>query len=111
MFYFPTQVKALCDFVPYLKAKSLCKLNFVWYHCQGVVKVYLKRIGELRTDHDKTQKELAEVLLCNRQVYSRYERGLREIPVSMLKALSKYYHVSADYILELTDNPKPYEQK
>jgi len=67
--------------------------------------MYFKRIAELRIDHDKTQQEIADMLLCNRQVYARYERGLREIPVSMLIKLAQYYHVSVDYILGLTDAP------
>lgn len=46
------------------------------------------------------------MLVCNRQVYARYERGLREIPVSMLIKLAEYYSVSTDYILGLTDNPR-----
>ena len=64
-----------------------------------------ERIAELRVDHDKTQQEIADMLLCNRQVYARYERGLREIPVSMLIKLAQYYHVSVDYILGLTNAP------
>ena len=65
--------------------------------------MYFKRIGDLRIDQDKTQKEIADMLVCNRQVYARYERGIREIPVSMLIALSAYYGVSVDYLLGLTD--------
>lgn len=66
---------------------------------------YMKfqRIYDLRIDNDKTQQEIADYLMCNRQVYARYERGLREIPVSMLIKLSKYYKTSTDYILGLTD--------
>ena len=71
--------------------------------------MFYKKIGDLRIDHDKTQKEIADILLCNRQVYARYERGLREIPVSMLIKLAKYYHVNVDYILGLTNNSIPYE--
>ena len=85
--------------------------NTIWYHCQWGDVVYLKRIGELRIDNDKTQQEIADMLICNRQVYARYERGIREIPVSMLKALAKYYNVSADYLLELTNDPVPYKRK
>lgn len=65
-----------------------------------------KRIYELRIDHDLTQQDIADYLICNRQVYARYERGLREIPVSMLIKLAEYYKTSTDYILELTDDPK-----
>ena len=66
-----------------------------------------KRIAELRNDRDKTQQEIADMLICNRQVYARYERGIREIPVSMLLDLARYYGVSVDYLLELTDDPTP----
>lgn len=39
----------------------------------------------------------------HRDVYSRYEKGLREIPVWALIKLSELYGVSVDYILGLTD--------
>ena len=38
-------------------------------------------------------------------VYSRYERGERELPVWALIKLAQYYQTSTDYILGLTDNP------
>lgn len=66
-----------------------------------------KRLYDLRIDNDKTQQEIADYLTCNRQVYARYERGLREIPVSMLIALADYYNTSTDYILGRTDNSEP----
>ncbi len=59
-----------------------------------------KRILELRVDNDLTQQQVADYLMCNRQVYARYERGVREIPVSMVIKLAKFYKVSLDYILE-----------
>ena len=65
--------------------------------------MHFKRIYDLRTDNDLTQQQVAEYLMCNRRVYARYERGIREIPVSMLIRLCKLYKVSADYILGLTD--------
>ena len=66
--------------------------------------MHFKRLYDLRTDNDKTQREIAEYLKCNRQVYSRYERGIREIPASMVVALAKYYNVSCDYILGFDEN-------
>lgn len=69
-----------------------------------------KRLYDLRIDNNKTQQDIADYLICNRQVYARYERGLREIPTSMVIRLAKYYHTSTDYILGLTDNPEPYER-
>lgn len=70
--------------------------------------MYFKRLYDLRTDNDLTQQQVADYLMCNRQVYARYERGLREIPVSMLIKLSDLYKTSVDYILGRTDNRLPY---
>lgn len=67
---------------------------------------YYKRIRELREDNDKTQTEVANYLNMKQPQYYRYETGLRDVPSDILIALCKYYDVSADYILELTDNPK-----
>ncbi len=67
--------------------------------------MFFGRLADLRNDHDLTQAEVAAYLLCNRQVYARYERGLREIPVSMLIRLADLYKTSTDYILGRTDDP------
>ena len=72
--------------------------------------MFFKRISDLRIDNDKTQQEIADILMCNRQVYARYEKGIREIPVSMLIKIADYYQVNVDYILGLTDNPIYYEK-
>ena len=69
--------------------------------------MFFKRLYDLRTDNDLTQKQVADYLLCNRQVYARYERGLREIPVSMLIKLADLYKTSVDYVLGRTDEMKP----
>lgn len=65
-----------------------------------------RRIRDLREDNDKTQTELAKILNCSQQVYSNYELGQRDIPTDILIKLSKYYNVSTDYILGISDNPK-----
>jgi len=62
-----------------------------------------QRLEDLRTDADKTQEEIAEVLNCQREVYRRYEKGIHEIPVWAVIKLAEYYQVSTDYILGLTD--------
>ncbi len=59
-----------------------------------------KRLYELRIDHDLTQKQVADFLMCNRQVYGRYENGTSEIPVSMLIKLADFYNVTLDYLTE-----------
>lgn len=65
-----------------------------------------KRLYDLRIDNDLTQQQVADYLTCNRQVYARYENGLREIPVSMVIKLADFYQTSVDYILGRTNNPK-----
>ena len=63
--------------------------------------MYLKRLRELREDRDKTQTEIAKILGMKQSQYSRYENGIRDIPLDSLITLAKYYGVSTDYILEL----------
>lgn len=65
-----------------------------------------ERIRNLREDHDKTQKEIAEYLFCDQSLYSKYERGVREVPVSVIIKLAKLYDTSTDYILGLSDEKK-----
>lgn len=67
---------------------------------------YLKIIKDLREDHDKTQQQIAEVLGTSQTMYARYERGANELPIHHLLTLCKYYKVSADYILGLSDKAK-----
>jgi len=71
----------------------------------GVYMIY-RRIRDLREDNDLTQKEMAKNLNCSQQVYSNYELGQRDIPTDILIKLSKFYNVSVDYILGLSDNSK-----
>ena len=67
---------------------------------------YVKRIRDLREDHDKTQQEIANILGTSQTMYARYERGANEMPIRHLILLCKYYNVSADYILGLKDSMK-----
>lgn len=73
--------------------------------------MYLKRLRDLREDIDAKQATIAEVLKITRQQYSLYELGKRDIPAEYIKILAKYYNTSSDYILELTDEIKPYKKK
>ena len=67
---------------------------------------YIKILRDLREDHDKTQQEIADILGTSQTMYARYERGANELPLHHLITLCRYYHVSADYILGLTEDPK-----
>ena len=64
---------------------------------------YIKRMRDLIEDHDKTQQEIADILGTSQTMYARYERGANELPIRHLITLCRYYKVSADYILGLSD--------
>ncbi len=64
-------------------------------------------LRELREDKGLTQKEIANLLHIDQSYYSKYERGIRPLPISHLILLCQFYHVSADYILGLPDLPYP----
>ena len=61
------------------------------------------KIKDLREDNDLTQAQIAELLMCDQSLYSKYERGEREIPLRLLIILSDYYNVSLDYIVGRTN--------
>ncbi len=65
------------------------------------------RVRDLREDNDLTQENLAKKLDLHLTQYRRYETGESEIPTHIIKELACFYNVSADYLLGLTDNPKP----
>lgn len=69
------------------------------------------RIRDLREDQDLKQKQIAEYLLCDQSLYSKYERGERELPLRLAVKLAEYYSVSMDYLLGLTDVRTPYPRK
>lgn len=70
--------------------------------------MYLKRLKELREDNDLKQSNIADLLKMKQPQYARYETGKRDLPLDNLIVLAKFYKTSTDYILEITDNPKPY---
>lgn len=69
---------------------------------------YIKRLEGLCIDTDKTQLEIAQLLHCQREVYRRYEKGTREIPIWAAIKLAKYYDVSLDYLLGISDNRRKF---
>jgi transcriptional regulator with XRE-family HTH domain len=71
------------------------------------MKTYRERMRELREDSDRTQRELAQILGTTQQVYSRYETGENELPLRHAVTLCRFYGVSADYFLGLSDEPGP----
>ena len=69
----------------------------------------LHRLRELREDNDLRQEDIANLLKTTQQVYSRYEKGINEIPVRHLITIARFYNVSIDYIVGETEIKKRYE--
>ncbi|MBD5631789.1 MAG: helix-turn-helix transcriptional regulator [Clostridia bacterium] len=61
-------------------------------------------LRDLRNDHDLKQKTVATYLGISQQTYSNYENGRREIPIWAVAALAKYYKVSTDYLLGMSNS-------
>lgn len=68
---------------------------------------YIRRIRDLREDHDYTQEYVARELGTSQSMYARYERGANELPIHHLLTLCRLYKVSSDYILGLSNDPRP----
>lgn len=63
-----------------------------------------QRIQDLRIDNDLTIKQISGILNLHRDVYSRYERGVRDFPIDIIMKLADYYDCSVDYLLGRTEN-------
>lgn len=66
------------------------------------------RLRDLREDNDMSQADMAKILSCSQQTYSRYESHTTEIPLESLIFLAEYYDTSTDYLLGITSQNQPY---
>lgn len=64
---------------------------------------YRKRLIDLRTDTDLQQEDIAKILNISGQAYGMYENGKCCLPIEHLITLYKFYNVSSDYILGLSN--------
>ena len=69
------------------------------------------RIRDLREDRDLKQKQLADYLMCDQSLYSKYERGERPLPLECADRLADFYGVSVDYLLCRTNRKEPYPKR
>ena len=73
--------------------------------------IMLDHLRALREDKDLSQEDMAEFLNVHQTTYSDYELGRSNIPIETLGKLADYFETSVDYILGLTDEPRPYPRK
>ena len=70
---------------------------------------YRERLRNIREDHDLTQAELGRLLNKSQQGYNHIEAGRAELKIDDLMKLCRFYGLSADYIIGLTDKKKSYK--
>ena len=78
-------------------------LGKIEYRILRGVNVLDNRVRELRKERGLKQNELAAKISVSQQTISRIESGNNSLPADILVHLSKFFHVSADYILKLSD--------
>lgn len=70
---------------------------------------YRERLRNIREDHDLTQAELGKLLNKSQQGYNHIEAGRAELKIEDLIKICKFYNLSADYIIGLSNSKKPYK--
>ncbi|MBQ3062385.1 MAG: helix-turn-helix transcriptional regulator [Clostridia bacterium] len=70
---------------------------------------YHERMRNIREDRDLTQAEIGRLLNKSQQGYNHIETGRAELKIDDLIKLCKFYDLSADYIIGLTNTPRDYK--
>lgn len=70
---------------------------------------YRKRLRDIREDNDLTQAELGNLLNKSQQGYNHIEAGRAELKIDDLVKLCRFYNLSADYIIGLSDKKRSYK--
>ena len=65
-----------------------------------------QRLRDMREDHDKTQVEIAQLLGTDQSSYAKYEQGKNMMGINKYIILARYYNISLDYLVGLTDEPR-----
>lgn len=68
--------------------------------------IFGKRLYEARAQHKETQDELGAVISSRRTTVSEIERGNMTTTAEKIALICRHYHVSADYLLGLSDDPQ-----
>ena len=71
---------------------------------------YRDRIKSIREDRDLTQAQIGKILNKSQQGYNHIETGRAELKIDDLITLCKYYDLSADYLIGLTNKPVSYKK-
>ena len=66
--------------------------------------LFAQRITELRKLHHETQEDLGAVIGIGRNAVSEIECGRKTTTTEKIAKICKHYHISADYLLGLSDD-------
>lgn len=67
-----------------------------------------ERIRNMREDKDMTQAQMAAYLKIHQTTYSDYELGNLNIPIQVLVKVADLFGTSIDYLVDRTDEKRPY---
>lgn len=70
-----------------------------------------QRLKAARKSSGEKQEELGLLLGVGKSQVSEMERGTASTTLEKLSIICQHYNVSADYLLGLTDEPKPHKRK
>ena len=65
------------------------------------------RLKQLRECRGLTQAAVAAELMCDQSLYSKYERGIRTLPLDVAVRLAEYYGVSLDFLAGIEETHPP----
>lgn len=67
------------------------------------MKILAERLRLLRAEKKLSQAEFAKIMGLSTNGYQRYELDERDPTAPLIVEITKYYNVSADYLLGLSD--------
>ena len=82
---------------------SLLVIHLYYKVLQGVIKLFSKKIKQLRKENNLTQSELADKLNCSLSKIGMWETNKREPTKDDLIMLANAFDISVDYLLGLDD--------
>lgn len=74
-----------------------------YFFCILLMVIHMNRLKDLRNEKDIKQSELAELLHVSTATISRYEKGVRDLDTGTLAELCRFFSVSSDYLLGISD--------
>ena len=81
----------------------------IYTHLRWYSLDYRLRLRNIREDRDLTQTDIGKIINKSQQGYNHIEAGRAELKIDDLITLCKYYDLSADYIIGLSNTPKSYK--